>query len=237
MKFSVLLFLLSSFTSYTQTLKVVYTEKRDLTEKLKSIKDPMVRQMVIDKMGTGVQYELISQKGISVYQGIVSSGREDLHNNVTVIGAGGEDIIYRNFIENVCLKQTEFMSRTFLVNSEIQKWTWDLTPDTMKIGDYLCKKARIQTDANTIVAWFTSEIPSNNGPRDYFGLPGLILKVETGTLVIEAIDISFSTEDTIISKPTKGKEISKEAFEKMQKEKIKALTKDKAGGEGVQVIK
>jgi GLPGLI family protein len=36
----------------------------------------------------------------------------------------------------------------------------------------------------TITAWYTPEIPVNQGPENYWGLPGLILEINDGKTVI-----------------------------------------------------
>ena len=129
------------------------------------------------------------------------------------------------------------MSRTFLIKDHLPKYNWKITNETKKIGGYLCKKAVLKDGDNEIIAWFTSEIPSNEGPRNYYGLPGLILKVEDGTVIIEALKISFPKENIKISKPTKGKKVTQKEFDKIKEEKIKNLTGGKQNGNGVQVIK
>ncbi len=237
MKYAVTIITL--FTLYScnaQTIKVSYSEKMDLSEKLKTIDNPMIKQMIIEKTGKPKYYELTSSNGVSVYKN-KNSDSEDVDNGVTMIGSGGEDIIYRNNTNKTYVKQTNFMSRTFLIDDKLKKLEWKITDETQKIGNYLCKKAILKKEDSDIIAWFTNEIPSNEGPRDYYGLPGLILKVETGTLIIEVNNISILKEKVEIQKPTKGKKVTQEEFDKIRKEKIKSLTGGKQKGNGVQVIK
>ena len=135
---------------------------------------------------------------------------EDVDNRVIVVGGGGEqDIVYKNHRDKTYAQQTEFMSRTFLIEEKLKVNNWEIKEDTMKIGDYLCKKAMLEKDSISTSAWFTGEIPSNEGPGKYYGLPGLILKVETGKVTIEATGISFSKEGTLVERPAKGKKHSK----------------------------
>jgi len=237
MKYAItIITLFTLFSCNAQTIKVTYSEKMDLSEKLKSIDNPMIKQMIIEKTGKPKYYELKSADGISIYKNN-SSDDEDVDNGVTMIGTGGEDIIYKNHNQNIYVKQTDFMSRTFLIEDKLQKNNWKITTNTLKIGEYLCKKAVLKKGESEIMAWFTNEIPSNEGPREYYGLPGLILKVETGTLIIEATNISILKEKIEIQKPTKGKKVTQEEFEKIRKEKINSLTGGKQKGNGVQVIK
>lgn len=73
-----------------------------------------------------------------------------------------------------------------------------------------CRKAFYVTKKGiTIEAWFTDTIPISNGPADFHGLPGLILKIESPYLTIEANKISFISE-RVIKQPTEGELIKTE---------------------------
>lgn len=220
-----------------QTLKVTYTEKLDLTEELREVGDrPAVRQLLVEKLGKPKYYELISSDGKSVYQP-QNLNEEDVDNRVIVVGGGAQqDIVYKNHKDKTYAQQTEFMSRTFLIEEKLKVNNWEIKEDTMKIGDYLCKKAMLEKDSISTSAWFTGEIPSNEGPGKYYGLPGLILKVETGKVTIEATGISFSKERTLVERPSKGKKVTLKEFEKIREEKINSITGGKKK-KGVQVIK
>jgi GLPGLI family protein len=54
---------------------------------------------------------------------------------------------------------------------------WEIKKDTATILSYSCQKAVTEFRGRTWEAWFTSEIPINNGPWKFGGLPGLIMKV------------------------------------------------------------
>ncbi len=217
-----------------QTLKVTYTERVDLSESLSQIDNPAIKKMVMEKTGTPKRFELISSNGISLYK---KEEKQDYNQNVTIMGAGGsEDIIYKNHKKNEFVNQTDFMSRTFLIQDKLSKLNWKITDETQKIGNYSCRKAVLKRGDNNIIAWFTDEISSNDGPREYYGLPGLILKVKTKSIIIEATNISVSKEKADIKKPTKGKKVTREEFERIKEEKLNNLT----GGQknnGVQIIK
>jgi len=57
----------------------------------------------------------------------------------------------------------------------VQKW--DISDDTLTVAGYLCQKATCRFRGRDYTAWFTTDIPINNGPWKFGGLPGLILKV------------------------------------------------------------
>ncbi len=54
---------------------------------------------------------------------------------------------------------------------------WKLTQQRKTIGGYTCQKATCTYRGRTYEAWFAPEIPINNGPWKFHGLPGLIMEV------------------------------------------------------------
>lgn len=54
---------------------------------------------------------------------------------------------------------------------------WTINNDTLTVCGYLCQKATCRFRGRDYIAWFTMDIPINNGPWKFGGLPGLILKV------------------------------------------------------------
>jgi GLPGLI family protein len=57
---------------------------------------------------------------------------------------------------------------------------WTLGDDTLRIGDYLCQHATATFRGLTWQVYYTEEIPSSAGPWRLRGLPGLIVKAESG---------------------------------------------------------
>lgn len=56
-----------------------------------------------------------------------------------------------------------------------------------------------------IVAWYTPQIPINQGPDDYWGLPGLILEVKADNTIMLCTKIVMNPEEKeAIDKPEKG---------------------------------
>ena len=61
---------------------------------------------------------------------------------------------------------------------ETPVFEWKILPETVKIGDYQTQKAETKCGGRTWYAWFTQEIPFQDGPYKFSGLPGLIVKVQ-----------------------------------------------------------
>jgi GLPGLI family protein len=64
-----------------------------------------------------------------------------------------------------------------LYSEDTPKFNWSIGNDTTTILGYACQKATTTFRGRNYIAWFTPEIPSNNGPWKFGGLPGLILKI------------------------------------------------------------
>lgn len=65
-----------------------------------------------------------------------------------------------------------------------------------------------------ITAWYTPEIPVNQGPGNYWGLPGLILEVNDGKTVILCSKVVLNPKvKTEIKAPTKGKVTTQKEFD------------------------
>lgn len=62
-----------------------------------------------------------------------------------------------------------------------RKINWKISPEKEKIGNFLTQKAEIKMYGRKWFAWFTPEIPIQDGPYKFHGLPGLILKIEDET--------------------------------------------------------
>lgn len=75
--------------------------------------------------------------------------------------------------------------------SETPFFEWKILPETVKIGDYQTQKAEAKFAGRTWYAWFTQQIPLQDGPYKFGGLPGLIVKVQD-----EKGDYSFDLMQT-----------------------------------------
>ena len=75
-----------------------------------------------------------------------------------------------------------------------------------------------------VVVWYTPQIPVNQGPGDYWGLPGLILEVNEGRTTILCSKIIMNPEEKDgIKAPSKGKVVSKEAYQAIVKKKTEEM--------------
>ena len=76
----------------------------------------------------------------------------------------------------------------------------------------------------TITAWYTPEIPVNQGPESYWGLPGLILEVNDGKTVILCSKVVLNAKEKAeIKAPTNGKVISQKEYDETVVKKMQEM--------------
>ena len=76
----------------------------------------------------------------------------------------------------------------------------------------------------TITAWYTPEIPVNQGPESYWGLPGLILEVNDGKTVILCSKVVLNAKDKVeIKASTNGKSISQKDYDETVVKKMEEM--------------
>ena len=136
--------------------------------------------------------------------------------------------LYIDFQEESKVSLQEFMTREFLVESPLENKGWKLYPTRKKIGEYVCMKATMNLEGDTVTAWFAPEIPVPAGPAEYYGLPGIVLAVERlgeTVLLATSIDLTPPPADLLV-KPDAGKKTSPEAFERIVEEKVAEFKKN-----------
>jgi len=91
----------------------------------------------------------------------------------------------------------------FLVKDNMSIFSWTLKDEYKSILGYNCQKSVLNYRGRDYVAYFTIEIPYNNGPWKFSGLPGLILEIKSidGVFKIEANKIEIKNISSKITNP------------------------------------
>mgnify|MGYP006074160895 FL=1 len=159
-------------------------------------------------------------------------------------GSGNGSVYFKNIKEKRFTNQTEIMGKRFLVKDKLPEYKWKLSSETKNIGNYTCYKATFTEEVENInmtfengeakeekkkensitTAWYTVDLPVSNGPGDYQGLPGLILEINDGKKTIVCTEITLNSSNKIdVVEPEKGKIVSQEKYDEIQKEKTKEM--------------
>jgi GLPGLI family protein len=101
------------------------------------------------------------------------------HNDDTEWSEYYYSILFKDFSagSSTVYTDTPLKVPSFHYIDDIGGQDWNLHEDTATVAGYLCQKAVCSFRGRIIEAWFTPEIPINNGPWKFGGLPGLILKL------------------------------------------------------------
>lgn len=87
-------------------------------------------------------------------------------------------IIYKNYPKDSLYIQDSASGTEFMYYTEpYLGQNWEIQTDTLTILGFHCQKATCTWRGRDYEAWFTTEIPTNDGPMKFSGLPGLIVKV------------------------------------------------------------
>lgn len=65
--------------------------------------------------------------------------------------------------------------------TEDRKIAWKILPNKQKIGNWETQKATTEFGGRKWTAWFCNDIPIQDGPYKFSGLPGIIVKLEDQT--------------------------------------------------------
>lgn len=84
----------------------------------------------------------------------------------------------------------------------------------------------------TVTAWYCPEIPVNQGPDEYWGLPGLIMEVNDGKTVIMCSKLVLNIKEKIeIKAPTGGDKVTQKEYDDIMIKKMKEMS-EMGGGPG-----
>lgn len=99
--------------------------------------------------------------------------------------------VYNSYVDNIrCDQKIDEMA------------LWQMVEATDTILGYTCHKANVTYAGRDYTAWFAPEIPINDGPWKFWGLPGLILRVIDNKELFEwlAIGLENLDGDIVINK-------------------------------------
>jgi GLPGLI family protein len=160
---------------------------------------------------------------------------------------GGMDAeTFRDYDKELMVEGRELGPKKYIIDDTLKQVKWKLEEDTMTIMGHLCHKAttsivmrsrgpRFNPNADTaqksappaeqpVVAWYTEDIESTAGPDSFFGLPGLILKVNVnnGTIVYTALGLQPLGKD-VVKAPDSGKKVTRAEFRKMMEDQVRSM--------------
>jgi len=131
---------------------------------------------------------------------------------------------YSDIYMNYPVKGT-LLSRVAIVNTEyeycepVNAFVWQYSDSVANVLGYNCKIAFTFFRGRNYKVYYTEEIPVSYGPWKFYGLPGLIMKVEekSDTFIWETIGISQKDGDIYIFDPSVGRTTPSVPYMKIKK--------------------
>ncbi|MDA3904986.1 MAG: GLPGLI family protein [Bacteroidales bacterium] len=85
--------------------------------------------------------------------------------------------IFKNYPKDKLTCIHHIIDGTFWYEEDIDLFNWQLTADTSTLYGYKVQKATTEFGGRSWTAWFAPNLPFNDGPYKFNGLPGLIVKI------------------------------------------------------------
>lgn len=159
------------FTAQNQRFLYEYKFVKDSTEKSKS----ETELMVLDATKIGSKfYSLKKSIADSIHQDRLQKKARDFSGLDYGLVHYVVEKTYSDF-------QIEFFNIFEMDKYKVtdkRKLAWKILPDKEKIGELNTQKASVNFAGRNWTAWFATDIPIQDGPYKFHGLPGLIVKLE-----------------------------------------------------------
>jgi len=85
--------------------------------------------------------------------------------------------IFKNYPKGKLTCTEHILDGTFKFEENLDLFNWQLTGDTATLYGYKVQKATTEFGGRSWAAWFAPDLPFNDGPYKFSGLPGLIVKI------------------------------------------------------------
>ncbi|MGJ8761309.1 MAG: GLPGLI family protein [Polaribacter sp.] len=197
------------------TLEDIVTEEKKQKKELRTM-----RKIISESKNSEVVLKFESTKSFSSVSKRMKINEEKTGTDFVYSRAGRDKKFITNLITNSNeMQECKVLEKCYLIQQPSLEW--QLTQETKLIGSYLCYKAINISSKNKKkkpIAWYTTTISASFGPKQYFGLPGLILELEEAAVIFKAKEITLNPKDKIVFDTLKGIKINKEAYNKKVKE-------------------
>ncbi|WP_413533615.1 GLPGLI family protein [Empedobacter brevis] len=194
---------------------------------ISNVKDSKNKELYKNSNDNRLYFELLSSQNESIFKRLEKVDNSQNRTGTSISftsGPGG--IFYKNFINKLTISEINYNGKNLLINDSIKIKNWILEKDRNEILGFEVKKATVKVSENSYVeAWYAPKLVMRNGPSNYDGLPGIILKLiisnkegnQVNKEIYLATEVKLNDKIKIIQ-PTKGKQINKSDFDKLVEE-------------------
>lgn len=207
------------------TLEDIVAEEKKQKKELKTM-----RKIISESKKPEVVLRFEATQAISSVSKRMKVNEEKNGTDFVYSRAGRDKRFVTNLIANSSnMQECKVLEKCYLIQQP--KLDWKLPQETKLIGGYLCYKA-INISSNNKkkkpIAWYTPNISASFGPKQYFGLPGLILELEVYKKIYYAKKITLNFKEVIkIEKPIKGIKVTEKEYQEMASSTMQNFKKSK----------
>ncbi len=172
-----LIFISLAAFSQTQRFYYEYNFQTDSTDVETKMSELMV--LDVDKKGSKYYSEYVFQND-SIMDAQFKKNMAAHSDDSALLSAKQGVVAYKILKSYPSFKINQIITldmTLYNVNQQI-KWDWKILPDQEIIGEWNVQKAETDFAGRKWIAWFSTEIPLQDGPYKFYGLPGLIIKIE-----------------------------------------------------------
>lgn len=119
-----------------------------------------------------------------------------------------ESMVYKDLSAGTLVEVKDFLARTFIVEDSLKPYPWKLENGRKNIMGLECHKACLP---DSTVAWYCPDLPLNDGPGKYWGLPGIILDIEDRDVIYRCVSVDTQSAEKI-GKMKAGRRMSATEF-------------------------
>lgn len=237
LNYTMIVFLIVSFSISKalaqSTIKVTYEASQQIDLDEISImgvnaKNTNLADALLDAQNVKYPYELLLNKENSSFKPLAKISNSQTSEKINVVMNPSGNHLYKNLVENYYVEENSFYNKQFRIKEPLPVYDWKLENEKKEILGYEVRKATALVDSVKILtAWYAPKLAYKDGPRNIWGLPGLILEVEVSSTKtkeitkMKAIEVSVlddSDKASTIEQPQKGKFITREEFLNFSKE-------------------
>lgn len=134
------------------------------------------KERMILQVGNGIS-RFSSYRRMQIDSLLRTATADDILGNTDRYSGGLDLAIVKHLEEGSLTLSDKICQDWFEYTETIPQFDWQLTGETNEILGYQCQLAVCEFRGRKFSAWFCDEIPIDNGPWKFGGLPGLIMKV------------------------------------------------------------
>ncbi len=237
--------------AFDATIRCYYTFSQTNKETLKVIRVDTMALLIGESLSKF--YNPVKQARDSIYQSVMTNLKPEMIRSISILKNQDPDEVLKKSGETTSTGPNDGESYQIIKtraqnslsyfdyvdvmgNGELYRYTdnlgqlpWNIENDTASILGYNCKKATLKFRGRSFIAWFSMDIPINDGPWKFMGLPGLILKINDDANLFCFELVGIENLETALKT-----QIPNSKFDCNQKE-LEKLKKKQTGGMAITV--